>query len=81
MAGSYEHVTKKGGIFRGLDLIDNLGDAHEALEECVWMIKWLAGGDEDKLNEAHRQFCIDSYGSFENAPWQRLWYDKEETND
>lgn len=42
MAGSYRHVTDAEGKFSGMDCIDNLGDAHEALEECVDMIMWLA---------------------------------------
>jgi hypothetical protein len=42
MAGSYRHVTNPDGSFRGLDLIENLGDAHEAIEEMHDMIRWLA---------------------------------------
>jgi hypothetical protein len=42
MAGSYRHVTNADGTFRGIDLIDNLGDAHEALEEMHQMIAYLA---------------------------------------
>ena len=42
MAGSYRHVTNADGSFRGTDLLDNLGDAYEALEEMHAMIEWLA---------------------------------------
>jgi hypothetical protein len=42
MAGSYRHVTDSQGAFTGLDLIDNLGDAYEAIEEMHLMIGWLA---------------------------------------
>lgn len=43
MAGSYRHVTnRRTGEFTGLDLIDNLGDAYEAIEEMHLMIAWLA---------------------------------------
>lgn len=42
MAGSYRHVTDADGSFRGIDLIDNLGDAYEALEEMHDMIAWFA---------------------------------------
>ena len=55
MAGSYRHVTDNKGNFTGMDLIDNLGDAHEALEECCDMILWLAGGDRQKIFEAHKE--------------------------
>lgn len=42
MAGSWDHITTKNGKFRGTALIDNLGDAHEALEECFGMVWYLA---------------------------------------
>lgn len=54
MAGSYRHITNSDGSFRGIDLIDNLGDAYEALEECYLMIKHLTGGDKQKVFEAWR---------------------------
>ena len=40
MAGSLSHITDDNGNFT-MDLIDNLGDAHEALEECFDRIKLL----------------------------------------
>ena len=33
MAGSYEHVLK------GWSLIENMGDAYEAVEELMWLIQ------------------------------------------
>lgn len=51
MAGSYQHIRGRGGIFT-MDLIENMRDAHEALEECFDMIEHLAGGDLRKLHEA-----------------------------
>jgi hypothetical protein len=39
MAGSYRHITNGDGSFRGVELLDNLGDACEALEECYDMIR------------------------------------------
>lgn len=43
MAGSYMHVTDRlTGEFEGLDTIDNLGDAYEAIEEMHDMIGWMA---------------------------------------
>ena len=52
MAGSYRHVTDENNRFLGVDLLDNLGDAYEALEECYMMIKYLSGGDTRKIHEA-----------------------------
>lgn len=42
MAGSFGHITDDEAHFIGMRLIENLGDAHEALEECYGMIWWLA---------------------------------------
>ena len=46
MAGSWQHMTTKGGRLRNnksfCDMIENLGDAYEAAEECYGMILWLA---------------------------------------
>lgn len=57
MAGSYMHVTGKNGEFRGLDLIDNPGDAREALEQMHGMIRWLAAGDAARIKEAQDRYC------------------------
>lgn len=35
-----------------MDLIENLGDAHEALDECYQLIYTLAGGDTKKVSAA-----------------------------
>lgn len=48
MAGSWKHITTDKGEFRGVELIDNLGDAYETLEECygmVWYLVSLLGND------------------------------------
>jgi hypothetical protein len=46
MAGSWQHMTTKSGKLRNnesfCDMIENLGDAYEAAEECYGMIQWLA---------------------------------------
>lgn len=45
MAGSWDHITTDDGKFRNVtfaQLIENLGDAHEAAEECYGMVWWLA---------------------------------------
>jgi len=53
MAGSYSHIVRGDGSFRGVDLIDDLGDAYEALEECYDMIQWLTKGNKRRIYEAH----------------------------
>ena len=52
MAGSYQHIVDSNNAFQGTDLLDHLGDAHDALEECWHMIRWLTGGDRRKIHEA-----------------------------
>ncbi len=37
MAGSYNHLVAEDGSF-SMELIENMGDAHEALEECFEII-------------------------------------------
>ena len=60
MAGSYGHIVGKDGGFRGVDLIDNLGDAYEALEECYGMIWWLAqqqgGNPTEAIGQAEEHY-------------------------
>lgn len=42
MAGSWKGIVNQDGKFIGVALLDNLGDAYEALEECYGMIHYLA---------------------------------------
>ena len=51
MAGSLAHITDDDGSFT-MDLIENLGDAHEALEECFNIIQHITGGDETIISMA-----------------------------
>lgn len=51
MAGSLSHIVTDRGEFR-MDLIENLGDAQEALEECFDIIAVLCGGDMKRLRQA-----------------------------
>jgi hypothetical protein len=47
MAGSWQHMTTRTGKLLNNEnftgMIENLGDAYEAAEECHGMIWWLAG--------------------------------------
>lgn len=55
MAGSLKHIIDTDGTFT-MDLIDNLGDAYEALEECYSLIVELSGGDMTKVSAACLKF-------------------------
>ena len=56
MAGSYKHVVDDRGLLRRpedfADMIENLGDAYEAIEEMYGMIWLLAGGEAAKVEAA-----------------------------
>jgi len=58
MAGSYQHcVHDKSGKLRSPEsmegMIENLGDAYEAIEEMYWMIQHLTKGDRTAIKEAN----------------------------
>jgi len=70
MAGSLSHLVGIDGRFT-MDLIENLGDAHEALEECFVLIFELAGGDSDRVSAACRKHGFPdpwSEGDDQSAP-------------
>ena len=61
MAGSYEHIKRStkptdntAESYGGLDtsLVENMGDAIEAMVHMWWMIYLLAGGDMAKIKAA-----------------------------
>ena len=51
MAGSFDHVCNNDGTFR-FDLIENMGDAHEACEAMHALIMELSGGSPAKVRAA-----------------------------
>ena len=76
MAGSYQHIVNGDGSFRGTELLENLGDAYEALEECYEMIQWLTQGDKRKVYEAWLEGYFKKYCPIENLPqasYERFW--------
>lgn len=42
MAGSFEHVLDDAGHYRGVELLENMGDMHEAVEEMAFMLILLS---------------------------------------
>ena len=67
MAGSYRHIVDEDNNFCGIDRIDNLGDAHEALEECYHMIQHFTGGDKTKVFEAYCAYVRKVYPHVRDA--------------
>ena len=41
-----------------MSLIENLGDAHEALDECFHIIRALTGGDKERVNAVGRRLLF-----------------------
>lgn len=74
MAGSYRHITNDDDSFRGVELIDHLGDAREALEECHAMIAYLTGGDKQKIFEA----WLEGYAkkNYPECNWPRFTFER-----
>ena len=61
MAGSFKHCVKivDGKIVErkpNTELLDNLGDASEAIEEMIDMIDFLSSGSLELLYIAHRNY-------------------------
>ena len=55
MAGSYKHCVDDQGGFTGVRLLDDLGDAWEALEEMYGMIWYLAFEHAQYAGDEHRE--------------------------
>lgn len=53
MAGSMNHLVDRDGRFT-MEFIENMGDAHEALEECFDLIYLLARGCSETVGQACR---------------------------
>ncbi len=67
MAGSLSQIINSDGRFR-MDLIENLGDAWEALEECFTLIYELSGGDSKKVSLACKMYNF-------SDPWEDRYGD------
>lgn len=57
MAGSLNHIVGKDGRFR-MEGIENLGDAHEALDECFKIIRELTGGKKEDVNRVLKKLSL-----------------------
>ena len=83
MAGSYRHVTNADGSWRGFDLIDNGGDAAEAIDEMWQMIAYMGAKltpDDPRraIHEAHRygvQRPPENTANDDLMSFERYWSD------
>lgn len=84
MAGDYNFVTDSDGNFIGVDQLDNLGDAYEALEACVAIINSLADATGNRKTAIYEAY-IDGYCQNHIPPenmhmitFYRFWYRLDE---
>lgn len=78
MGGSYRHIADAQNNFLGVKLIEDLGDAHEAIEELYYMILHLTGGDKTKIHEAWRDGYARKFYPPSNEPlftYEEFWSD------
>src|SRR5580698_6162259 len=82
MAGSYEHLKRArpgeeededNGNYGGVDtsLVENMGDAIEAMVHMYWMIELLAQGDRNQIKMVSDQALKIECGQREAPNWQR----------
>lgn len=71
MAGSLSHITDDDGKFR-IELIENLGDAEEALEECHQIIAYLLRALENGTEVLDKVCGQLSFPSPDHAPVLQL---------
>ena len=83
MGGSYRHITNADNTFRGTELIDNLGDAYGALEECYDMIQHLANGDKLLIFEAWRDGHLQKVcpSNVPGATFEDFWSGDDDEDD
>jgi hypothetical protein len=80
MAGSFQHVIYHDlhdPSYRGIDLLENLGDAYEAVEHRAFMLLYLhynrAAGAQPTLVEADEHYFQCARGE---EPWP-AWFARE----
>lgn len=65
MAGSYRHLVNDSLEYHGMDLIENLGDAGEAIEQLYGMTCWLAAQASIRSGRTYAEVIRDA-----EANWQ-----------
>lgn len=71
MAGSWQHMTTRQGKLlnneRFCGMIENLGDAYEAAEECFGMIWWLASELAELTGASRRDIIAEAEGHYRDG--------------
>ena len=72
MAGSLAHLVGKDGKFT-MNLIDNMGDAQEALQECYILIYLLSKGNSEIISKHCKKMNF-------SDPWENYYDDDMKKN-
>lgn len=64
MAGSYKHLIDDDGRYRGMSLLDHMGDAAETIGECFFIIR--SSLSDEQIEQALDRFYRCSRGE---EPW------------
>lgn len=71
MAGSWQHMTTRSGELRNnesfCNMIENLGDAYEAAEECYGMVQWLANEFSVLTGASKTQIIREAEGHYQDG--------------
>jgi hypothetical protein len=67
MAGSYRHLVNEDLQYIGLDLIENGGDAAEAIEELYGMVCWLASQAAIRTGRTYAQVIGEAQANWETG--------------
>ncbi len=71
MAGSFKHVVDDTGSYRGVDLLENMGDMHEAVEQMAFMLLFISRSDDGKasVSDAEEAYFARMRGEREWPEW------------
>jgi hypothetical protein len=67
MAGSYRHLVNDDLQYTGLDLIENGGDAAEAIEKLYGMVCWLASQAAVRTGRTYAQVIEDAEANWKTG--------------
>jgi hypothetical protein len=71
MAGSWQHMTTKSGKFRDNEsfcgMIENLGDAYEAAQECYGMVQYMAEAIARETNASRADVIRDAQEHYQDG--------------
>ena len=74
MAGSLKHVVDDDGTYRGVDLLENMGDMHEAVEQMAFMLMLISRTNAGLVRGAEDSYFRCRRGESEWPHWFQKHY-------